>query len=106
MKKKVMCMLLTGVMAASMMAGCGSNNAGGNAAATNDAATTDNAAASDDTAAGTESAEADSNDSADAAASDFDGSEFINVVSREDGSGTRGAFFIELFGIEEEKRSR
>lgn len=104
MKKKVMCMLLTGVMAASMMAGCGSNNAGGNAAATNDAATTDNAAASDDAAAGTESAEADSNDSADAAASDFDGSEFINVVSREDGSGTRGAF-IELFGIEEENEA-
>ncbi len=98
MKKKVMCMLLTGVMAASMMAGCGSNNAGGNAA------TTDNAAVSDDAAAGTESAEADSNDSADAAASDFDGSEFINVVSREDGSGTRGAF-IELFGIEEENEA-
>ncbi len=104
MKKKVMCMLLTGVMAASMMAGCGSNNAGGNATGTNGAATTDNAAVSDDTAAGTESAEADSNDSADAAASDFDGSEFINVVSREDGSGTRGAF-IELFGIEEENEA-
>lgn len=35
-----------------------------------------------------------------AAASDFDSSEYISVVSREDGSGTRGAF-IELFGIEE-----
>lgn len=30
---------------------------------------------------------------------DFDSSEDINVVSREDGSGTRGAF-IELFGVE------
>lgn len=32
--------------------------------------------------------------------SDFDTSEYINVQSREDGSGTRGAF-IELFGVEE-----
>lgn len=31
---------------------------------------------------------------------DFDTSEYVNVLSREDGSGTRGAF-IELFGIEE-----
>lgn len=33
-------------------------------------------------------------------ASAFDAEEYISVVSREDGSGTRGAF-IELFGIEE-----
>lgn len=36
------------------------------------------------------------------AASDWDASGDITIVSREDGSGTRGAF-IELFGIEEEK---
>ena len=35
-----------------------------------------------------------------ASAADFDSSEDITVVSREDGSGTRGAF-IELFGVEE-----
>ena len=35
-------------------------------------------------------------------AADFDSSEDITVVSREDGSGTRGAF-IELFGIQEEQ---
>lgn len=34
--------------------------------------------------------------------SDFDKSKAINVLSREDGSGTRGAF-IELFGIEEKE---
>jgi len=34
-----------------------------------------------------------------AAASSFDASKYISVVSREDGSGTRGAF-IELFGVE------
>lgn len=38
---------------------------------------------------------------ADAETSDFDSSSAINVLSREDGSGTRSAF-IELFGIEEE----
>lgn len=66
MKKKVMCMLLTGVLAAGMLAGCGNSN--------------------------------------DAAASDFDATSSIAVYSREDGSGTRGAF-IELFGIEEKDES-
>ena len=42
-----------------------------------------------------------SNDSAQGGAADS----AITVVSREDGSGTRGAF-IELFGIEEKKRRR
>lgn len=36
------------------------------------------------------------------ASSDWDSASDITIVSREDGSGTRGAF-IELFGIEEEK---
>lgn len=36
------------------------------------------------------------------ASSDWDSTSDITIVSREDGSGTRGAF-IELFGIEEEK---
>lgn len=35
---------------------------------------------------------------------DYDTSEYINVVSREDGSGTRGAF-IELFGVEQKDES-
>ena len=37
----------------------------------------------------------------DTASSSFDSSKDITVVSREDGSGTRGAF-VELFGIQEE----
>ncbi len=41
-----------------------------------------------------------SSDAADTAATDFDTEEDISVYSREDGSGTRGAF-IELFGVEE-----
>lgn len=43
MKKKVMCMLLTGVMAAGMFAGCGSSDTADtttDAAATTDAAST------------------------------------------------------------------
>ena len=40
--------------------------------------------------------------SADSKSSDCDSSNDITIVSREDGSGTRGAF-IELFGIEEKK---
>ena len=41
-----------------------------------------------------------SSDSKTEASSDWDAANDISVVSREDGSGTRGAF-IELFGIEE-----
>ena len=49
MKKKVMCMLLTGVMAASMFAGCGSSETADTTtdAAATDAATTDAAATAD-----------------------------------------------------------
>lgn len=86
MKKKVMCVLLTGMMAASMMAGCG--NSSNTTKVGTDAAATD------------APAESEAADTSADAAGDFDTSEYINVTSREDGSGTRGAF-IELFGIEE-----
>ena len=78
MKKKVISMLVTGMLAVSMLAGCGSDNTAADTNTTTDAATDTTA---DNTA-------------------DFDTSEYVNVLSREDGSGTRGAF-IELFGIEE-----
>ncbi len=90
MKKKLMCMLLTGVMAASMLTGCGSSE---EPAAEGTTTTTDDAAA--ETGAAEEEA---------AEASDFDSAEMIAVYSREDGSGTRGAF-IELFGIEQKDES-
>lgn len=77
MKKKLMGMLLTGVLTAGMLAGCGSKDA----AADNTVAAKDNATNAAD-------------------AGDFDASSPIAVYSREDGSGTRGAF-IELFGVEE-----
>lgn len=77
MKKKVMCMLLAGVMAVSTFTACGaSDDAAENGAEEN-----------------LQTAESD-------VADGFDESELISVYSREDGSGTRGAF-IELFGIEQ-----
>ena len=88
MKKKVMCMLLTGVMAAGMFAGCGSSDT---ADTTTDAAATADAADTTSEAAPAEN-------------TDFDHTSAIAVYSREDGSGTRGAF-IELFGVEEKDES-
>ena len=67
MTKKVLGMVLCGVMTVGMITGCG----GSDSSTTNDAGNT----------------------SADAA-------QEISVVSREDGSGTRGAF-VELFGVED-----
>ena len=80
MKKKVAVLLITGIMAVAMTA-CGSSNSG-----------TDNSGSTDGTAKTESSADADS---------DWDNTRDITVVSREEGSGTRGAF-VELFGIEEE----
>ena len=57
-----------------------------------DSSGTDNSGSTDGTAKTESSADADS---------DWDNTRDITVVSREDGSGTRGAF-VELFGIEEE----
>ena len=73
MKKFIALMAVTG-MIASMAAGCGSSSD-----------TTDNTA-----------------DATDTASSDWDNTSDITIVSREDGSGTRGAF-IELFGIEQKQ---
>ena len=80
MKKKLAALLITGIMAAAMTA-CGSSNSG-----------TDNSGSTDGTAKTESSADA---------GRDWDNTRDITVVSREDGSGTRGAF-VELFGIEEE----
>lgn len=76
MKKKTVSLLMTMALTAAMLAGCGSSE------------TADTTATADTVAA------------ADTATADFDTEEDISVYSREDGSGTRGAF-IELFGVEE-----
>lgn len=86
MKKKLMCMLLTGMMAVSVLADCGSNESAEDNSGVNETA--------DSVTLGSEAVEAE------VAESNFDETELISVYSREDGSGTRGAF-IELFGVEQ-----
>lgn len=77
--KKMMALVLCAATVAGLgLTGCGNS---------------DNGAADNAGSAATESGSTDSAD----ASSDFSGN--ISVLSREDGSGTRGAF-IELFGIE------
>ena len=78
MKKKVLAAVLMGAMVFSMAA-CGSNDSG----SSSDSTTTEDNASSDS--------------GSDASAP----SGTISVLSREEGSGTRGAF-VELFGVEEE----
>ena len=92
MKKSAAMILALGLAAS--LAGCSSSAEETTAAATTAAATTAEEAA-DTTAAEAE-------ETTEAAAAAMEGP--ITVVSREDGSGTRGAF-IELFGIEEEDAS-
>ena len=84
MKKKLLSVMLVGALAISALTGCGSKET-----------------ASDDSQKTGTTTEADSSSDA-ADTSDFDNSEMINVQSREDGSGTRGAF-IELFGVQKEE---
>lgn len=84
MKKKVLSILLTGVLAVGMLAGCGSSDETAENKGTNENINTENSAVEE----------------IQAEESNFDTASMISVYSREDGSGTRGAF-IELFGIEQ-----
>lgn len=89
MRKKFLGVVLATAMAAGCLAGCGSQ-----------AGTTDASSAAGSGDASSAESEASSDAGNDAATGDFDNTKYINVVSREDGSGTRGAF-IELTGVEE-----
>ena len=86
MKKKVISVLLTATLAISMFTACGGNN---------DADTNVNAGTGNQT--NTEVSVENETDN-------FDETELISVYSREDGSGTRGAF-VELFGIEQKNEA-
>ena len=86
MKRKVIAITLTAMMAAGMLAGCGSSDSSSSSTAD----TTKEASATE--------VDGSTDDDSTAAGGDFSGQ--ISVISREDGSGTRGAF-IELFGVEE-----
>jgi len=84
MKKKVVSILMAVTLCAAMLAGCGSKEQ----APAEAPAETETAGEAETPAEAEEPA-----------ASDFDSSNDISVISREEGSGTRGAF-IELFGVE------
>ena len=94
MKRKI-ALVCAAAMALSLAA-CGSTTSSSESTAASDSTASESTAASDSTA---DSAEADTAE-ADAAASDFDTTQAITVITREEGSGTRGAF-IELTGVEE-----
>lgn len=92
MKKMILASICAAMVAVSF-ASCGNTS------------TTSSSSSSSTTSSSSEesSTEASSSEasSAEASSADFDASHKIDVVSREDGSGTRGAF-IELMGIEQE----
>ncbi len=91
MKKKVVAIMMTAAMAASMMmVGCGSSDSSNSGSDSGSSAET------------TATPAADSNSGSDSTGSGAEGP--IVVVSREDGSGTREAF-VELFGIEQKDES-
>lgn len=94
--KKSIKIALAAVMAMSMMTACGASSTETAAPA----ADTTAAAAADTTAADTETKATEAK--TEAAGGSMEGS--IDVISREDGSGTRGAF-IELFGVEQKDAS-
>lgn len=95
--KKLSVMMLTGALLVGTigMTGCGKDNS---AADTNTTAETTTSGTADETADAADTTTENADEAEDAG--DFDSEEYISVVSREDGSGTRGAF-IELFGVEE-----
>lgn len=94
--KKSIKIALAAVMAMSMMTACGTSTTETAAPA----ADTTAAAAADTTAADTETKATEVK--TEAAGGSMEGA--IDVISREDGSGTRGAF-IELFGVEQKDAS-
>ncbi|RDY32668.1 substrate-binding domain-containing protein [Lachnotalea glycerini] len=93
--RKLLCIAVTAAFSMSLLVGCGSS-ASDNTSDTN----TD----TESTTQSTQTVEKSDAQSTEKTVSDFDTSNEITVVSREDGSGTRGAF-IELFGVEQKDES-
>ena len=96
--KKVLSAILALTLCASMLAGCGNSDtssaASEGSASDSSASTTSESSASQESSASEESSEA--------SAEGTSASGPITVVSREDGSGTRGAF-VELIGVVDEE---
>lgn len=116
--KKYLALILSAVLTCSVFTGCGDSGSGTNGvspasaqaqadAGSSSGAETDEADAAAETNAetGTEAGEnSDAQADAENSFGDFDTATEIGVITREDGSGTRGAF-IELFGIEEKNEA-
>lgn len=99
--KKYPTLALAGLLALSVLAGCGAGS--NDSSAASDTGSEDSAAASDTGGSEDSSAASDTAGSENSSAA-FDTAREINVLTREDGSGTRSAF-IELFGIEQKDES-
>ena len=92
--KKVLSTLLALTLCASMLAGCGGNSNSSSSAADSSASESSSSTSS----TSSESSASESESSSEASAEGTSASGPITVVSREDGSGTRGAF-VELIGV-------
>ena len=92
--KKVLSTLLALTLCASMLAGCGGNSNSSSSAADSSASESSSSTSS----ASSESSASESESSSEGTSA----SGPITVVSREDGSGTRGAF-VELIGVVDEE---
>lgn len=88
--KKIRYAAISGIMAMALLTGCG-----GTASTAGTSENTTSAAGNSESTTAASAAASESS-----SASDFKTSSPITVISREDGSGTRGAF-IELFGVEQ-----
>ena len=96
--KKVLSTLLALTLCASMLAGCGGNSNSSSSAADSSASESSSSTSS----TSSESSASESESSSEASAEGTSASGPITVVSREDGSGTRGAF-VELIGVVDEE---
>lgn len=93
MKKKMLAILMTMTMCTALFSGCGSSEK------TEAPAQTEAGAAGGEVSGTEETEEVETEETG-----DFDTTMDISVISREDGSGTRGAF-IELFGVEQKNEA-
>lgn len=99
--KKFLCTAVVMMLAIGCMTSCGSSNGKTDAKTETGAPQTEASGAEAGAEAGDEATEPEGQEAGSADTSDFDVSSEISIISREDGSGTRGAF-VELFGIQEE----
>ncbi len=97
---KKLAMILAAIVMATTLAACGGADSSGSSSSDSSTSSSSSSSTSQSGSSSEDSSSETSSSSESSAASDFDVSRDITVVSREEGSGTRGAF-IELFGVEQ-----